>query len=237
MKKAILTLNELLEQVEIEGSQFKTWERQKLVRADGISHDGIPFYTEITVERIVHIKKLLGLGYSLEDIQKILKKVGLPHSGSGKKPSGGARAFLTIGGLAESVGVSPRAIKHWEDKGIIEPDMRSEGGFRLYSKNFVSLCQLIKDLQLFGYSLDEIKAVSDMFRDFLTISGDLNAFKPEENENKLKEMQERIDMLFEQMDLLKKGINRWEDLLKKKKKEISALRNQNAKRKLSKGKK
>jgi len=237
MKKSILLRNELLEQVGIEESQFREWERHKLIRADGVSNDGIPFFTENTAGRVVHIKKLLGLGYSLEDIQKILKKVGLPHSQAGEKPPGGAQAFLTIGGLAESVGVSSRAIKHWEDKGIIEPDMRSEGGFRLYSQNFVYMCQLIKDLQLFGYSLDEIKAASDMFRDFLTIQGDLEAFDPKENENKLKAMRGKIDLLFEQINLFKKGIDRWEDLLKKKKKEISTLRNQNAKRTSPKGKK
>lgn len=237
MKRSILLRDELLNQSGIDGIQLEEWERYKLVRPAGVSSDGVPFYTEVTADRVVHIKQLLGLGYSLEDIQKILKKVGLPHSRTGKESSGGAQPFLTIGGLAESVGVSPRAIKHWEDKGIIEPDMRSEGGFRLYSQNFVYLCQLIKDLQLFGYSLEEIKVVSDMFRDYLTIQGDLNAFTPEDNENKLQAMRKRIDMLFEQMDLFKKGIDRWEDLLKKKKKEILVLRNQNAKRTASKGKK
>jgi len=237
MKKSILLRNELLEQVGIKESQFREWEKHKLIRTDGVSNNGIPFFTENTAGRVVHIKQLLGLGYSLEDIQKILKKVGLPHSQAGKKQPNGAQAFLTIGGLAESVGVSSRAIKHWEDKGIIEPDMRSEGGFRLYSRNFVYLCQLIKDLQLFGYSLDEIKAASDMFRDFLTIQGDLEAFNSKENENKLKAMREKIDLLFEQIDLFKKGIDRWEELLKKKKKEISTLRNQNAKRTSAKGKK
>ena len=42
-------------------------------------------------------------------------------------------SYLTVGNLADKIGVSPRTIKHWEDKGIIEPDMRSDGGFRLYS--------------------------------------------------------------------------------------------------------
>jgi len=67
------------------------------------------------------------------------------------------KKHLTIGGLAKRVGVSARNIKHWEDKGIIEPDMRSEGGFRLYSQVFVYLCDLIKDLQLFGYKTGEKK--------------------------------------------------------------------------------
>ena len=81
-------------------------------------------------------------------------------------------SFLTVGNLAERSGVSPRTIKHWEDKGIIEPDMRTEGGFRLYSESYVFLCQLIRDLQLFGYTLEEIKAVSDDVRTLLAIEAD-----------------------------------------------------------------
>ena len=74
-----------------------------------------------------------------------------------------------MGALAEKVGVSPRTIKHWEDMGIIEPNMRSEGGFRYYSDAYIYLCNLIKDLQLFNYSLVDIKMISDLFRYYLAI--------------------------------------------------------------------
>jgi DNA-binding transcriptional MerR regulator len=140
------------------------------------------------------------------------------------------REFLTVGDLAELVGVSPRAIKHWEEKGIIEPDMRSEGGFRLYADAYVYFCELIKDLQLFGYSLEEIKEISDYFRAFLSIKDDLEVYSKEETEAKLEEMLDRIRIFDEKAGLLKQGIARWEDLLKKKKKEIMTLRTRNRKR-------
>ena len=56
--------------------------------------------------------------------------------------------YITISSLAEQVGVSPRTIKHWEEKGIIESEMRSAGGFRLYSQIYVYMCKLVKDLQI-----------------------------------------------------------------------------------------
>ncbi len=138
--------------------------------------------------------------------------------------------FLTVGNLAERSGVSPRTIKHWEDKGIIEPDMRTEGGFRLYSEAYVFLCQLIRDLQLFGYTLEEVKAVSDDVRTLLAIEADPDSFPRAEVEKKLEVMLEAIRALFGKMKLLREGVERWEDLLKKKKKDILALQAKNRKR-------
>ena len=156
---------------------------------------------------------------------------------SGCRPAGNDRKapvkkdlYLTVGGLADRSGVSPRTIKHWEDKGVIEPDMRTEGGFRLYSESYVFLCQLIRDLQLFGYTLEEIKTVSDEVRDFLAIQADLEVFPKSVVDSKLAAMLGKIQDLYDRMKLLKEGIARWEDLLKKNKKDIRGLRNRNRKR-------
>ena len=108
--------------------------------------------------------------------------------------------------------------------------MRTEGGFRLYPESYVFLCQLIRDLQLFGYTLEEIKAVSDDVRDFLAIEADLDAFPRAEVETKLEAMLAAIEALHEKMKLLEEGVDRWEDLLKKKKKEILGLKAKNRKR-------
>jgi DNA-binding transcriptional MerR regulator len=179
---------------------------------------------------VAHVRKLAELGYRLEEIQKIIKKVGLPQDGSARKETPEMDRFLTVGSLAERSGVSPRTIKHWEDKGIIEPDMRTEGGFRLYSESYVFLCQLIRDLQLFGYTLEEIKVISDDVRALMAIQNGLDAFPNAEVDAKLGAMLRAIQALFDKMDMLKEGIERWEDLLKKKKKDIHALKAKSQKR-------
>ena len=125
--------------------------------------------------------------------------------------------------------MSPRTIKHWEDKGIIEPDMRSEGGFRLYSGVYVYLCELIRDLQLFGYTLEEIKDISDQYRYFLAVREDPESFPKSEVSGKLDAMLMEIKALSEKMKLLDRGIRRWDDLLKKKRKEILSLKARNLK--------
>ncbi|MCJ7586742.1 MAG: MerR family transcriptional regulator [Candidatus Aminicenantes bacterium] len=229
MKKEIFSRTEVLERAGVADKTLAAWEGTKLIRADGATNGGVPFYTRAAFDRIVQIRKLVDLGYGPEAIAKIVKKIGLPRSEEAAAEKSKSREYLTVGGLAERIGTSPRAIKHWEDKGIIEPDMRSEGGFRLYADHWVYLCKLILDLQLFGYSLEEIKVVSGLFRDILAIETDPSVFSPAETARKLDEMLARIDALFAKMNLFKQGIERWEDLLKKKRKEIHRLKDENAK--------
>jgi len=232
----MLLKDEFLEKTGIEESEFREWQNLKLIKPDGMTNDKVPFFKRNTIEKALKIKNLVDIGYGFKDIQRILKKVGLPGVGEPVKRSDKKNKYLTVGVLADQAGVSSRTIKYWEDKGIIEPDMRSEGGFRLYSEVYVYLCNLIKDLQLFGYSLEEIKEISDLFRDFLAIERDLENCPISENEAKLNVMLERIHGLNQKMELLKKGIERWEGLSNKKKKEIVSLRQQNMKRKTSKKK-
>jgi len=230
MEKNVFTREEFLRGAGISGEALVEWMKWKLVRPAGFTEDQRPLFPANALARVVHIQKLTELGYGFEEIQKIIKKVGLPQKKSGKKETPEKDRYLTVGELAEQSGVSPRTIKHWEDKGIIEPDMRTEGGFRLYSGAYIYLCTLIRDLQLFGYALEEIKVVSDYFRDFLAIQAGLKAFPKAEVEAKLEAMLREIKALFDKMKLLKEGIVRWEDLLKKKKKDILNLKNKNQKK-------
>jgi len=230
MDQPLFALEELTAKVRAKESDIAAWTKAKLLKPAGFSDENGAFYTAADVDRALHIQKLRDLGYGLEDIQKILKKVGLPKTAEKFKKNKSGGKFLTIGQLAERTGLSPRTIKHWEDIGIIEPDMRSGGGFRLYGDIYVYLCQLIRDLQLFGYSLEEIKAVSGYFRDFLALQKDLNAATREEAARKVETMLGAVEGLSAKMNLLKSGVARWEDLLKKKKKEIAGLRAKNEKR-------
>jgi DNA-binding transcriptional MerR regulator len=230
MVESILIRKEFIDEAKISDSILKEWEELKIIKPSGYTEDKIPFYTRYMIERIHTVKRLIDMGYSLDDIQKIFKKVGFPKI---NKPEGRTeilKKHLTIGGLAERVGVSTRTIKHWEDKGIIEPNMRSEGGFRLYSSIYVYLCKLVIDLQLFGYTLEQIKTISDLFRIFTTISKDIQVYSKENTSLKLESMYSEIERLKDKMNLLKEGIQRWEDLLAKKIKDINSLKKRNHRR-------
>lgn len=230
-KRALFTAGELSERAGVDPETLESWVARGLLQPEGKGSSGAPFFTDEMVERVAQINSLLEMGYDEEGISKILRKVGPPpRDGAGKSRGGAAESLLTVGALAESVGVSPRTIKHWEEKGIIEADTRSEGGFRLYKDHYVYLCQLIQDLQLFGYSLDEIKKISDHFRDFVVIRDDVTRYPPEEAEGKLSEMLREIDTLFATTKKLRNGIDRWEKLLNKHRRLIADIKQTNEKR-------
>ena len=224
MKKAVFERQELCRRLGIDGKTLDEWQDCRIFGPFGYSDDRTPLYTESAVEEGEQIKRLQELGYGTREIQKIIRKIGLPRASRRENGGEKKRNFLTVGALAERVGVSPRTLKHWEDMGIIEPNMRSEGGFRYYGDVYIYLCNLIKDLQLFGYSLVDIKMISELFRYYLAIQQNPAASPVDEKSAKLDTMLQEIDRLFKKMALLKAGIGRWDDLLKKKKKEVAALR-------------
>jgi DNA-binding transcriptional MerR regulator len=230
MSKDVLSLEDLARESSVPAESLAEWTKAKLLKPAGFTDRKTPLFAAAGLDRVAHIKRLADLGYGTEEILKIIKKVGLPRDGRGRGNTPDKDRFLTVGNLAERSGVSPRTIKHWEDKGIIEPDMRTEGGFRLYPEAYVFLCQLIRDLQLFGYTLEEIKAVSDEVRTLVAIEADPDAFAEAEVEKRLAAMHAAIQALFDKMKLLEEGIERWQDLLKKKRKDILALQAKNRKR-------
>jgi DNA-binding transcriptional MerR regulator len=69
-----------------------------------------------------------------------------------------AVAYLQIGEVAERTGVTQRTLRFYEEKGLLKPPSRLDGGFRLYSEEDVTRVERIKELQsLLGLSLADIK--------------------------------------------------------------------------------
>ena len=65
---------------------------------------------------------------------------------------------LQIGEVAERTGVTQRTLRFYEEKGLLRPPGRMEGGFRLYSEEDVKHVKHIRRLQdLLGVSLADIK--------------------------------------------------------------------------------
>jgi len=74
------------------------------------------------------------------------------------EPEAPGHACLQIGEVAERTGVTQRTLRFYEEKGLLKPPSRLEGGFRLYSEDDVRRVEQIKRLQnLLGFTLAEIK--------------------------------------------------------------------------------
>jgi DNA-binding transcriptional MerR regulator len=66
---------------------------------------------------------------------------------------------MQIGEMAERAGATTRAIRYYEQVGLIGPASRTDGGFRLYNEADLDRVRLIHTLQELGLSLAEIRCV------------------------------------------------------------------------------
>ena len=66
--------------------------------------------------------------------------------------------LLPIGKLSKSAGVSIDTIRHYDSVGLLKPAYISdESGYRYYSVEQIATLEKIRELKLFGFSLNEIK--------------------------------------------------------------------------------
>jgi len=66
---------------------------------------------------------------------------------------------ISISALSIAYGLTPEALRYYEEKGLLTPERTSSSGFRKFSIQDVQVLGIIKSLQRQGFSLDEIKRV------------------------------------------------------------------------------
>jgi len=71
----------------------------------------------------------------------------------------GKDQIMKIGELARRAGVSVRAIRFYEELGLLRPQRRSRGGFRLYDRENHRKLAVIHFLKEVGLSLTEIRQI------------------------------------------------------------------------------
>ncbi len=80
--------------------------------------------------------------------------------------------MMLIGDLAERAGVSTRTIRYYEELGMIEPQERTNGGFRRYSDEQVRRLEIIQSLKSLGFELERIQELFGL-RHKMKTGGDL----------------------------------------------------------------
>ncbi|MFR5795700.1 MAG: MerR family transcriptional regulator [Christensenellales bacterium] len=66
---------------------------------------------------------------------------------------------ISISALSIAYGLTPEALRYYEEKGLLSPDRTASSGFRRFSIADVQRLGIIKSLQRQGFSLDEIKRI------------------------------------------------------------------------------
>ena len=117
-----------------------------------------------------------------------------------RKPAQDEPCFQ-IGEVAERTGVTQRTLRFYEERGLLKPPTRMDGGFRIYSEDDIERVEQIKRLQsLLGLTLAEIKEMVEAEE----VREELNAtFRPDRPlDERIERVGRRIEVTQRQHDII-----------------------------------
>lgn len=117
---------------------------------------------------------------------------------------------LKVGELADRTGKTVRALRLYEERGLLAPSMRSPGGFRLYNQGLVDRVVLIDSLQSVGMSLAEIAELLALYDGATTPKDGMKSLRAE-YQHRLEEVRRRIETLRTVERLLDRGVEFMDD--------------------------
>lgn len=108
-----------------------------------------------------------------------------------------------IGEVSRIGGLSQRALRHYDDMGLIEPDMIGENSYRYYSRHTMLKIPVINYLKKMGLSLDEI---GDVFacKDFSHIRRSFHEQR-DECARAVQELNERMQIIDDWNELVEEA--------------------------------
>lgn len=74
------------------------------------------------------------------------------------------RREITVGEAARRAGVSPKAVRLYETRGILSPADRTEAGYRTYTERDVDILRFVRRARALGLRLEEIRRIVDLQR-------------------------------------------------------------------------
>lgn len=104
-----------------------------------------------------------------------------------------------IGEVADSVGLSLRTIRYYEEIGLVTPSGRTDGGFRLYTDSDVDRLRLIKALKPVGMSLETMSELLEVADKVANSSNHESSVARSRLEAVLAVAMERCDQLEERL--------------------------------------
>lgn len=98
---------------------------------------------------------------------------------------------MNISDVAKRTGLTSKAIRFYEEKGLVTPPLRSENGYRSYTARHLDELTLLRQARQVGFTLDECRELVHLFNDPGRHSADVK----QRTLLKVKEIEAHIDQL------------------------------------------
>jgi MerR family copper efflux transcriptional regulator len=80
---------------------------------------------------------------------------------------------MNISDVAKRTGLTSKAIRFYEEKGLVTAPLRSENGYRSYSQKLLEELTLLRQARQVGFNLEECRELVNLFNDPARHSADV----------------------------------------------------------------
>lgn len=80
---------------------------------------------------------------------------------------------MNISDVAKRTGLTSKAIRFYEEKGLVTAPIRSENGYRSYSQKHLDELTLLRQARQVGFNLEECRELVNLFNDPARHSADV----------------------------------------------------------------
>jgi len=127
------------------------------------------------------------------------------------KANGSGLAALTVGQVAEQLGVTVRTLHHYDEIGLVAPSERTSAGYRLYTGEDIRRLQQVVVYRRLGFALDEISLlIHDEAADGSAVIGHLSRQR-EAVMSRLDELRDLVTAIDQAMEKEMSGIKLTKD--------------------------
>lgn len=109
-----------------------------------------------------------------------------------------AKEYLTLGEVAEILGINKTTLRHYNREGLIEFERDEENNYRYYHKNQIDNFRIILNFRKIGFSIEKIKEIKNYFKtkNYSKVI-ELISEKEREFKKEMEEIQKNMEILEE----------------------------------------
>jgi len=157
MSEETWTAEELFEGLTLQPGFITELEKHGLIHAVARDVRGGSLYSAEARDELEKVLALVELGYKLEDIAAIAKRVGLPVRKNGLFRRLPLR--MRADELSRRSGVDAQRINRWVERGHLSADLVSESGAGLFGRSAIERVRLLADLEDSGVEAEVVEQV------------------------------------------------------------------------------